>query len=54
MLEMGQILGMIRFGSRVEVFLPSSVDIRVRVGESVKAGETILGYKNAKKKKDRY
>ncbi len=44
---------MIRFGSRVEIFLPSSVDIRVRVGDRVKGGETILGYRNVKKTKDR-
>jgi phosphatidylserine decarboxylase len=53
-LKMGQIFGMIRFGSRVEVFLPSSVDIRVRVGESVKAGESILGYRNGEETENRH
>ena len=53
-LKKGQIFGMIRFGSRVDIFLPLSVDIRVCVGDHVKAGETILGYRNAKKTKDRY
>jgi phosphatidylserine decarboxylase len=45
---------MIRFGSRVEIYLPPSVDIRVRVGDRVKAGKTILGYRNGKKTKGRY
>lgn len=54
LLKKGQIFGMIRFGSRVEVFLPSSVDIRVRVGDRVKAGETTLGYRNGKKTENRY
>ena len=51
LLKKGQILGMIRFGSRVDIFLPPGVDIHVRVGEHVKAGETILGYRDAKKTK---
>ena len=54
LLKKGQIFGMIRFGSRVDIFLPLSVDIQVRVGDHVKAGETILGYRNAKKTKDRH
>jgi phosphatidylserine decarboxylase len=54
LLKKGQILGMIRFGSRVELFLPQSVDIPVRVGDCVKAGETILGYRNANKTENRY
>jgi phosphatidylserine decarboxylase len=52
-LQKGQIFGMIRFGSRLEIFLPPSVEVRVRVGDHVKAGETILGYRNAEKTKDR-
>ena len=53
LLKKGQIFGMIRFGSRVDIYLPPSVDIKVRVGDRAKAGETILGYRNAKKTKDR-
>jgi len=53
-LKKGQIFGMIRFGSRVDIFLPPSVDIQVRVGDHVKAGETILGYRNAEKTKGRH
>ena len=52
-LKMGQIFGMIRFGSRVDIFLPTNVDIRVRAGDHVRAGETILGYRNAEKRKDK-
>ncbi len=54
LLKRGQIFGMIRFGSRVEVFLPPGIDIRVRVGDSVKAGESILGYKNGKETENRH
>jgi phosphatidylserine decarboxylase len=50
----GQIFGMIRFGSRLEVFLPRGVDIQVREGDSVRAGETILGYRNVEKAEDRH
>ncbi len=53
LLKRGQIFGMIRFGSRVDIYLPPSVDIRVRVGDHVKGGETILGYRDVKKTKDR-
>jgi len=52
-LEKGQILGMIRFGSRLDVFLPPRVDIQVSVGDHVRAGETVLGYRSAEKTKDR-
>lgn len=38
----GERFGMIRFGSRVDVIMPKSVDIKVRVGEKTVAGETIL------------
>jgi phosphatidylserine decarboxylase len=41
-LARGERLGMIRFGSRVELVIPAGVDIVVRVGEHVKGGETIL------------
>jgi phosphatidylserine decarboxylase len=39
----GQRFGMIRFGSRVEVFLPPDSRLCVKVGEKVKAGETPIG-----------
>ena len=41
----GQELGMIKFGSRTEIYLPADckLDIRVAVGDKVRAGTTILG-----------
>ena len=42
-LEPGQRFGMIRFGSRVDLYLPPQTEIRVRVGQRVRAGETIIG-----------
>jgi phosphatidylserine decarboxylase len=42
-LERGQHFGMIRFGSRTEIFLPPGAEVSVRIGEHVKGGSTILG-----------
>lgn len=39
----GERFGLIRFGSRVDVYLPLDVEILVREGQKVKAGETVLG-----------
>jgi phosphatidylserine decarboxylase len=39
----GERYGLIRFGSRMDTFLPMGTKIRVAVGERVKGGETILG-----------
>lgn len=41
--QQGQRVGMIRFGSRLDVFLPASATLRVRTGDRVRAGESILG-----------
>ncbi|HYS70874.1 MAG TPA: phosphatidylserine decarboxylase, partial [Thermoplasmata archaeon] len=38
----GQRIGMIRFGSRVEVTLPGDVRFVVRPGDRVRAGETTV------------
>jgi len=38
----GERLGMIRFGSRVELFLPRGTEIAAKVGDYAKGGETIL------------
>lgn len=38
----GERFGMIRFGSRVDVYLPGVYKIKVALGERTKAGETIL------------
>jgi len=42
-LTAGQRVGMIRFGSRADVFFPASVRVNVKLGEIVTAGETIIG-----------
>ncbi len=42
-LEGGRRYGLIRFGSRVDLYLPETSRITVNVGQKVKAGETLLG-----------
>ncbi len=39
----GQRMGMIKFGSRVDVLMPADVELRVKPGERVKGGSSILG-----------
>jgi phosphatidylserine decarboxylase len=39
----GQRVGMIRFGSRVDVFLPADAELRVSKGDRVRAGESVIG-----------
>jgi len=41
-IEAGQRIGMIRFGSRVDVYLPAGTGPRVLLGQRAIAGETIL------------
>ncbi|MFQ5894262.1 MAG: phosphatidylserine decarboxylase [Nitrospinota bacterium] len=41
----GERIGLIQFGSRVDVHLPPGVELRVRVGERVKGGLSVLGQK---------
>ncbi len=41
--ERGQRVGMIMFGSRVDLYLPSQVRLEVAVGSRVKAGESVVG-----------
>ncbi len=38
----GQRMGLIKFGSRVDVLLPASVELRVRAGDRVKGGSSVL------------
>jgi phosphatidylserine decarboxylase len=40
----GDRFGIIRFGSRLEVFLPSDSITTVKIGDKVKAGETLIGW----------
>lgn len=39
----GEPYGLIRFGSRVDIFLPFKTNLMVKVGDRVRGGETILG-----------
>ena len=41
--ERGQRIGLMYFGSRVEVLLPPGVRLRVAAGQRVKAGESVIG-----------
>jgi phosphatidylserine decarboxylase len=34
---------MIKFGSRLDVYMPVNTEINVTLGETVKAGETVIG-----------
>ncbi len=39
----GERFGMIRFGSRLDIYLPEDVEIRVQPNHKTRAGETIIG-----------
>jgi phosphatidylserine decarboxylase len=41
-LRKGQRFGFIRFGSRVDVYLPLDAEVKAAIGEKVAAGETII------------
>ena len=41
--QQGERMGLIRFGSRVDVFLPADAALRVKVGDITFAGTTVLG-----------
>ncbi len=41
-LETGERFGLIRFGSRLDIYLPEGVDPMVRIGQTMVAGETVL------------
>ena len=41
-LDRGERIGLMKFGSRMDVFLPARAELLVRVGDSVVAGETVL------------
>jgi phosphatidylserine decarboxylase len=43
-LTRGQRVGLIKFGSRVDVLLDASADVTVKVGDHVKGGATILAF----------
>jgi phosphatidylserine decarboxylase len=43
-LSKGERFGLIKFSSRVDIFLPASVIPKIKLGDHVTAGETVLGY----------
>ena len=42
-LQAGQRYGMIRFGSRTDLLVPAGTALRVKVGDRVRGGETVMG-----------
>jgi phosphatidylserine decarboxylase len=40
--ERGQLIGMIKFGSRADILLPADAELKVAKGTRVKGGATIL------------
>jgi len=41
-LKIGDRFGMIRFGSRTEVYVPLTCEVTVKIGDKVKGGETVI------------
>jgi phosphatidylserine decarboxylase len=39
----GERFGMIKFGSRVDHFIPQNAEVKIRLNQKVKAGETVIG-----------
>jgi len=42
----GERYGLIRFGSRVDIFLPRTAEIKVKLGDRVKGAQDIIGVLN--------
>ena len=49
-LEQGQEFGFIKFGSRVDIFLPLNATIKVSIGEVTKGGRTVIAEMPSEKK----
>ncbi|HEV3008136.1 MAG TPA: phosphatidylserine decarboxylase, partial [Burkholderiales bacterium] len=43
-LERGQRFGFIRFGSRVDVYLPLDAEVKAAIGDKVYAAESVLAW----------
>ena len=52
-LERGQRVGLIKFGSRVDVILDAAIEVRVKVGDRVAGGSSILGVLRAVENRSR-
>ena len=44
---LGERVGMIRFGSRVDIWLPMEAEIVVKRGQNVKGGESVIAKWNS-------
>ncbi len=42
-LKRGERYGIIKFSSRLDVYLPKNTEVKVKLGDKVKAGETVIG-----------
>jgi len=40
----GQRIGLIKFGSRVDLYLPRTIELRVQVGDRVRGGNSVIGH----------
>jgi len=47
LVALGERVGMIRFGSRVDIWLPIGAEVVVRRGQKVRGGESILAKWNS-------
>jgi phosphatidylserine decarboxylase len=45
--QRGERVGLIKFGSRVDVFLDASANLRIKVGDQVKGGASVLAHMSA-------
>lgn len=50
-LDRGERYGMIKLGSKVDIYLPSSVVPVIKIGDKVTAGETVIGVYSIEKRK---
>jgi len=41
--EKGELVGLIRFGSRVDILFPSTTEVTIQNGERVRGGSTVIG-----------
>lgn len=51
-LEAGERYGLIRFGSRTDLLVPSGTEIRVRVGDRVRGGESVMAVLHGSSSRD--
>ncbi|HET7106606.1 MAG TPA: phosphatidylserine decarboxylase family protein [Candidatus Acidoferrum sp.] len=47
----GELVGLVRFGSRVDLWLPAGAEIAVKVGENVKGGSSVIARMAARAEK---